>query len=215
MLTFPQSTYFNRRIPKQKFYDALKLSSGFEKLFIQEIDAIHWENKLSPETLNLNAGANVSEIEIIGIRLKQQSISRTLLEMIDREIPYHIVFILRYENYGQIWINYKEESKNRKDKYTVDSSYKTDWLPVEELTLQIDGLDLDKVYENFIVQVSGGRIEADSSEDFKETISKVQEKSRLSSYAVTLENKLKTEKQFNRQVSLNNELRKVKEQLDK
>jgi hypothetical protein len=85
--------------------------------------------KLSPETMTLSAGAFVSEIEIIGFRLIQLSISRTIIEMIDREIPYHIVFILRYENYGQIWINYKEESKNRKDKYTVDSSYKTELAP--------------------------------------------------------------------------------------
>jgi len=214
MLNFPQSTYFNKRIPKQKFYDTLKISSGLEKLFVREIDTIHWEHKFSPETLNISAGVNVTEIEIITIVLKQQDITRTLLEIIDREIPYHIVYVLKYNEYGRIWINYKEESKTRKDKYTVDSSYKTEWMKFEELSLNINGLDLDKVYENFIIQVSGGKIKVEASEDLKDAVMMVKEKDKLSMYAAALENKIKNEKQFNRQVALSNELRKVKEELD-
>jgi hypothetical protein len=215
MLSFPKNTYFNKRIPKQKFYDTMKLSSGLEKLFVQEIETIHWVNKLSPDTLNLNAGTNVTEIEIIEIVVKQQSISRAIIDMIDREIPYHLVFVLKYNDNGQIWINFKEDSKNRKSKYKVDSSYKTDWMPYENLSLQINGLDLDRVYENFMIQISDGKLQIDGADDFKEAVMIVKEKETLTTYIESLENKIKNEKQFNRQVALNDELRKAKKELDK
>lgn len=215
MLNFPESTCFNKRIPKQKFYDNLKLTSGIEKQFAHDIDTIIWANKLSAETINLSAGANVSEIEIIEIILKQQSISRNIIDLIDREIPYHLVFVLKYKNNGQIWINYKEDSKSRKGKFTVNSSYKTDWMPLNILSLKIDGLDLDKVYENFLIQVSQGKLQIEDSEDLKEAVNMVKEKDTLLAYISSLENKIKNEKQFNRQVVLNNELRRAKEELDK
>ena len=33
--------------------------------------------------------------------------------------------------------------------------YHTDWMPEDELTLEINGLNLDAVWDNFIIQVGG------------------------------------------------------------
>ena len=127
MLDFPKSTVFNKRIPKKKFYEKLSVSSNLEQQFMKEIDTIYWKNKLSPETLNISAGTNVTEIEVFEITLKEQSISKNIIEVIDREIPYYLVFVLRHKDLGQIWISFKEDSKSREGKFKVDSYYKTDW----------------------------------------------------------------------------------------
>lgn len=215
MLSFPEKTYFNKRIPKQKFYDSIKLSPALHRQFVNEIDTIHWTNKLSRETLNIESGGKVEEIQIIQILLKQKSIAASILEVIDREIPYHLVFVLKYDSYGMIWINYKEENPGRKDKYTVDRGCKTDWVSFEELSLEIEGLNLDKVYENFMIQISQGRLKVDEDEDLKDAVMRVKDIDKLNTYITALENKVINEKQFNRQVELNRELRNAREELDR
>lgn len=215
MLDFPKSTSFNKRIPKQKFYDNFKISSNVEKQFVNEIDTIYWKNKLSPETLNISVGLNVTEIEVFEINLKGQSISNNVIEIIDRGIPYHIVFILRYKDLGQIWISYKEESKNKEGKFKVDAYYKTSWTKYDELSLDIRGMDLDKIYENFMLQIAGDKLQKDSGDDIKDAVIKSKEREKLEAYIRKLESKIKNEKQFNRQVKLMDELRKSKAQLEK
>lgn len=212
MLDFPASTLFNRRIPKKKFYEKLSVNNILERQFAKEIDAIYWRNKLSPETLNISSGTDVAEIEIFEITLKAQGISKNIIETIDREIPYHLVFILRYQDLGQIWISFKEESKNREGKYKVDSYYQTGWMKYNDLSLKIEGLNLNRIYENFILQISGGKLQLEYGSDIKEAISKVKEQEKLEAYIVNLETKIRNEKQFNQQVKLMAELRKAKVQ---
>lgn len=214
MLDFPKSTVFNKRIPKQKFYVNLDVASSLERQFVQEIDTIYWRNKLSPDTLNVSTGEYVTEIEVIEVLLKQQEISKNVIEVIDREIPYHLVFILRYKEMGQIWISYKEGSKSREGKFKVDRYYKTDWQPYEDLSLKIDGLNLDKVYENFMLQTAGGKLQLENGSDIKEAVNKSKEIEKLEAKIKSLETKIRNEKQYNQQVRLIGELRKVKSQLD-
>ena len=213
MLNFPKTTEFNKRIPKQKFYNKLKVSSTLAQQFVKEIETIYWKNKLSAETLNVGADTAVKEIEIIEINLKEQNISKNIIEIIDREIPYHIVFVLKYKGLAQIYISFKEDSKNRENKFKVNSYFKTEWLNYEGLSLEIIGLTLDKIYENFIIQVAGDRLQVEDGKDIKEAVLKAKEKELLESLTISLENKIKNEKQYNFQVKLAGELRKVKKQL--
>jgi len=213
MISFPKSTEFSKKIPKQKFYNKLKISSKLERQFISEIDSIYWKNKLSAETLNVNTGKTVKEIEIIEVYLKGKNIGENLIEFIDREIPYHIVFILRYEQLGQIYISFKEDSKNRLGKFKVDSYFKTDWLNYNDLLLEINGLDLDKIYENFVIQISEDKLPIKNSADLKEAVNISKERDKLLAYSASLDSKIKNEKQFNIQVKLAAELREVRKKL--
>ena len=45
MLSFPSSTAFERRIPKQKFYQNLEVPAEVKHLFIEQIKLITWANK--------------------------------------------------------------------------------------------------------------------------------------------------------------------------
>jgi hypothetical protein len=213
MLDFPMSTAFNKRIPKQKFYNKLSVSSSLEQQFVKDIDTIYWKNKLSPETLNISVGANVTEIEVVEIVLKEQNISKNIIEVIDREIPYHLVFVLKFKDMGQIWISFKENSKSRDGKFKVDSYYKTGWARYDELSLKMEGLNLDKIYENFMLQIADGKLQIENGSDIKEAVSRAKEQEILETNIKQLEAKIKNEKQFNRQVKLLAELRKVKERL--
>lgn len=213
MLDFPPSTVFNKWVPKKKFYENLSISSRIEKQFVTEIESVYWTHKLSPETLNVNPGIRVTEIEVFEVNLKEQQVSDNLIATIDREIPYHLVFVLRYSGKAQLMISYKEESKSREDKFKVDSYYRTDWTDYDKLTLSIEGLDLDRIYENFISQIAGDELNLEKAEDIRDAVMIAKERDRLETYITKLEAKIRKEKQFNFQLELNQELRKAKEKL--
>ena len=47
MLELPRSTEFNKRIPKQKFYENLQITPALKKSFVDQIKVIHWKNKIA------------------------------------------------------------------------------------------------------------------------------------------------------------------------
>ena len=108
MLGLPQSTEFNKRIPKQKFYENLTFSPVIKKAFAEQIKIIYWRNKIATSTVNLSAGDQVTEIEVIEIRLNVPELDENVLQQIDREIPYHILFLLAYDDKYRAVIGYKE-----------------------------------------------------------------------------------------------------------
>lgn len=110
MLGLPKSTEFNKRIPKSKFYENLQLSPELKRCFVEQIKVIYWRNKLSPDTINLAAGSRVTELQVFSIRLNGSALDEAVLRQIDREISYHIVFILEYDGQCQAWIGYKEQA---------------------------------------------------------------------------------------------------------
>lgn len=88
MLGFPDTTEFNKRIPKQKFYENLTVSPTLRRAFAEQIKIIYWRNKLAAATLNLASGEAVTEVEVLEIRLHAPQLDEAVLRQIDKEIPY-------------------------------------------------------------------------------------------------------------------------------
>jgi len=215
MLGLPASTEFNKRIPKQKFYENLNISPALKRLFIDQIKLIYWRNKLAATTMNLPAGQAVTEIEVFEIRLQQLQLDETVLKLIDKEIPYHILFVLSYEGQYQAWIGYKEATAPGGSTFKVDRYFHTDWWPENERTFTIEGLDLDKVYENLVRQIAGSALEsAGPDETLKETVEREKQRKKLEKQIAALEKKIRKERQFNLQVEMNAQLKKLKVELE-
>jgi hypothetical protein len=215
MFTLPKSTEFNKRIPKQKFYNHLTLSPTLKKVFTEQIDTIIWKNKIAPSTLSLAAGKTVTEIEVFEVNLRSELKDDAFLRQIDKEIPYHILFILKYLDKSQAWIGYKEESSGN-TAFKVSAYYHTEWETDEDLTLSIDGLDMDAVYENFVRQISGGRLDkADVTESLKNSVERDEIRKKLQKQINALEKKSRAEKQWNLQMEIDEEIRKLKKEMEK
>ncbi len=213
MLNFPESTAFGKRIPKNSFYKHLSIDRKLETLFIQEIESITWAYKLAPDTINITTGKFVKEIQVIEIKLKMQDISKRLLEFIDREIPYHILFILKYDLVTQFRISYKEESKAIANRFKVDTMYHTDWVSEDQINISIDGLTFDAVYENFIEQISAGDVNLQEADSLKDAVETSKEKKKTEIQIERIKNKINTEKQFNRQLEYKHKLKELQHQL--
>ncbi len=215
MLGLPKSTEFNRRIPKQKFYDNLFVTPAIKRIFIDQIKIIYWRNKIAAATMNLAGGQAVTEIEVFEIQLNQPSLDEAVLKLIDKEIPYHILFLLTYEDKVQAWIGYKEATATGTGAFKVNRYYHTEWMPPDKLQLPLAGLNLDAVYENYVRQIAGDALNSDGGESLKEDIEREKKKEKLEKKIAALEAKIRKEKQFNRQLELNAELRLLKRKLEK
>ena len=145
MLGLPKSTEFNKRIPKQKFYDNLTVTPALKKVFIEQIKTIYWRNKIAVSTTNLAPGTVVTELEVFEVKLNSQILDDSFLCQIDKEIPYHILFILTCDGKSQAWIGYKEAAASGSNAFKVNRYYHTDWMQEDELHLVIDGLNMDAV----------------------------------------------------------------------
>ena len=214
MLGLPKSTEFNRRIPKQKFYENLSVTPALKRVFIDQIKAIYWRNKIAATTVNLSAGETVTEVEIFELRLNNPKLDESVLRQIDMEIPYHIIFLLEYDGKYQAWTAYKEEAASGNNAFKVGTYYHTDWLPESELPLKIDGLNIDKVYENFVRQIAGETLQTDKGETLKESVERDKRRRKLEKQIAALQARVRKEKQLNKQVQLNTELKKLRKELE-
>ena len=196
MLGLPATTEFSRRIPKQKFYENLTVTPALKRVFIDQIKLIYWRNKLAPTTLNISAGEQVTELEVFEIQLKEPALDEAVLRQIDREVPYHILFVLTCGGRAQAWIGYKQAAASGANAFKVDTYYHTDWMPEGELSLRLDGLTTDAVYESFVRQIAGDRLDtADAAEELKDTVERDLQRQKLEREIAKLEKLARAEKQ--------------------
>ena len=214
MLGFPVSTEFNKRIPKQKFYENLDVSPTLRRVFVDQIRIVYWRNKLAASTLNIAAGEAVTEIEVFEVRLNEPLLDEAVLKQIDKEIPYHLLFILTCDGKAQAWIGYKEAAASGSNAFKVNRYYHTDWMPADELQLRIDGLNMDTVYESIARQIAGDKLLSESGESLKESVERDEQKKQLEKQIAALESKMRREKQLNRQMEMNAELKRLKIELE-
>ena len=143
MLNLPQTTEFNKRVPKQKFYEHLPANAKIKSLFAAQIKTIYWRNKIAASTLNISAGVTLPELEVFEVKLNTPDISETVLRQIDLAIPYYILFLLEYDGKYKAAISFKEVTENKNIK--VNNYYYTSWLDEQDLLLKMEGLNIDTV----------------------------------------------------------------------
>ena len=215
MIGLPKTTEFNKRIPKQKFYENMDISPALKNVFVEQVKIIYWRNKIATSTMNLASGNEVTELEVFEVRLNSPVLDDSLLRQIDREIPYHILFLLEYQGKYQAWIGYKEAAASGNKAFKVNGYYHTEWIAEDELPLKLEGLSVDAVYENFVRQIAGDKLKSETSgESLKESVTRNEQRVKLQKQIDTLKAKIRKEKQLNKQMRMNNELKKLKKELE-
>lgn len=215
MLGLPKATEFNKRIPKQKFYENLSVTPAMKRSFVDQIKTVYWRNKIAATTINLAAGETVSEIEIFEVKLNSAPLDESVLRQMDKEIPYHIIFLLEYKGRYQAWTAYKEAATSGSNAFKVGTYYHTDWLPESELPLKLDGLSIDAVYENFVRQIAGDALEPETTdESLAESVARTERRKVLEKQIAKLQGNVRKEKQLNKQMQLNAELKKLKKEME-
>lgn len=202
MFELPDSTFVNRVIPKNAFD---KYSNNRQKKqFAERVAKIRWQNKLSPQTVNLS-GNDMSELQVFVVTLKIKDSIDDVLKLIDRSIPYPIIFILEYENERLVSLSQKHTHPADEDLAVIDWTFSSDWFPADEMPYRLNlKQSLDYVFSDLCFQISGKPQYA--STDISTLIEKEQKIKQLQQKVAKLEQEIKHCRQFNRKVELNLEL---------
>ena len=141
MIEFPAATTVHRHLPKEAFYKHLPLTKIPKKKFVSDVDRIVVENSFTKENLNLASDAEIKEIMLLSISLKNQEFDGKVIEAIARQNPHKLVFLLSFENQQQLAIYHNK-------------LYRTLWMTHDEIELKLQGYSLDEIWDSFIAQIA-------------------------------------------------------------
>ena len=213
MLEFPSSTRKDIRLPKESFYTHATLTPTVKRAMVDDIEQIFWSHALTAETLNVNANDKVRQIDVLTVTLKKRECNEKIFEVIEKAIPRHILFLLRFKNECRLLIHFKEAYENVKGKYRIVETYSTDWQPEEKVSLTITGLDLERIYHNFVYQIADNKLTKEPGRELGKAVEQHQEAEKIRNRIARLEDKMRKEVQFNLQLQLSAEIKALKKQL--
>jgi hypothetical protein len=213
MFAYPKQAEFNRIVPKNKIYTHTRLTKRVKELFITQIDEILWRYKLSPETINLPASHGIQEIQVFELNLRTPELDESVLETIDRAIPYPILFHLLQGEEIRTVISYKRPSEADSSKWVIEATFWGDPLPVSAPRAPLPvSLDLAGLYEQILRTLIPVR--SRSGESLRDQVQRYQSIQGKERTLQQLEASLSREKQFNRKVELNAALRSHSQELE-
>jgi hypothetical protein len=223
LFDYPKQAAFGRVLPKTKVYAFGNVTRRLRDLFAAEVSQIVWRFKLAPETVNLPAGPGVTEIQIFGVDLKPgiAEISEDILSCIDHAISFPIFFEVitpasegsRLRDRVKVIAAYKRPSDADSSAWVVGDYFSTDWLPNDTMRSPLPvSLNLSGLYEQMLHQLMPfDPRPGESLEALAERHSIMAAKKRE---LRKLETQLGREKQFNRKVELNAQVRTAKAEFD-
>ncbi len=197
MLELPSSCRVDKFIPKKTFYEKVNISNTLKQEFIDKLEKITWKYKIDENTINISKTVDVEEIEVFELILKEKYDAKNLIRTITKEIPYQILFILKYNNEFRYAIKFKEDIilKN--------------WN--EDIKINLLGYNLKNIYEYIIKQV------ANLNENDKNIEMQLEKKNKIVEIKKQIEklySRMQKEKQFNIKVEINKKITELKKELD-
>ena len=199
MYGLPQTTEVRKQLPKKAIYAKFDLKPSQRESFDADIARIDIVAVISPSTVPAIAeGKEVKEIYLLALQMKRKEYDSKNIVLLTKLIPQRMVFALQFEEQTQFAIYHTK----------LISSV---WKATEEATLPLSGLNLDAVWENIVTHI--GEIEVAEGNTLEEQIKVEDVRTKLKSQIASLTQKLNKEKQFNRQMEINAEIKSLKKQL--
>ena len=195
MFGLPQSTELNRQLPKKSIFDKFKMNKADRAKFDADIQRLAIIGEVSPSTINILAGENVAAFYVILVSLRTQDYDKKNIALLSKLIEQNMLFVLEFEGKARLAVF--------RTKF-----FQTEWIPFQELTIKLGGLNLDTVWENIIIQIGG--VEMEQGNTLNEQIRIDEEQVRLQQKINKLERQARTEKQPRRKFDLAQEANRLK-----
>jgi hypothetical protein len=177
------------------------------------VEQIVWQFKLAPETINLASKPGVPELQIFSIHLKTPALSHEVLRCIDGAIQFPIIFELAFEGKTQVVAAFKRPSDSDSRRWVVSDYFSTQWMPDDgaRVTMPL-ALDLGLLYEQILQRLIPLNLR--QNETITDLVMRVERLRIKENEVQKLTGKLTKEKQFNRKVEINAQLREMRQELE-
>ena len=213
LFEYPKSAALGRVLPKSKIYEHGSPTSSVKELFVRQVDQIVWQFKLAPETINLPSSRSVPEIQIFSVTLKEGEIKGEVLRFMDQSIPYPILFELCYEDKVKAIASYKRPSEADNTRWVISDYFETSWVSKETLRSPLPlVLNLESLYASLLTSLIPFPLR--SGEGLQDFVARMELFRSRQKELKKCESRLKKEKQFNRKVKINAELRELNREIE-
>ena len=196
MYGLPQTTEVKKQIPKKALFAKFDLKTSQRYAFDADVARIDIVAVVSTKTLPvLGEGVDVKEFYVLNVQLKRKDYSPKNIELITKLIPQNMVFALLYENEVQFAVYHTE-------------LVKSDWQNAEDAILQVQGINVDAVWENIVKNI--GQITIQEGSTLTEQIAVNKQKDKLLVQIAVLEKKMLSEKQSRRKREYFEQIKKLR-----
>jgi hypothetical protein len=201
MYGLPTNTELNKQLSKERVFVQFKVNRSAQDAFNADISTMFISNHISEATVpGLKTGKTVQCIYVLTLNLKHLGCGKKNLELLAKAIPQNMIFALAFENTVQFAVYY-------------ENLYVTVPLEAVNAKLQLQGTDLDEIWENLIKSVGGIVVEGDNT--LKEQIEVDDARAKLQKQIDSLTEKAYKEKQPRRKTDLINQIKNLEQQLKK
>lgn len=198
MLGLPKSTEMSKQLPKKAIYAKFQMNTAAKEKIDADISRITIVNEITPNKVNIPAGDEVKSFFVLLVVLKRKDFEEKTIATLSNLIPQNILFVLECGNESKLAIYHTKLMQ-------------TDWMPIEEQRIELQGLNLDKVWENIIKSVECGEWNEELSLD--ENIALHEQQEKLQRQIIKLEKQARAEKQPKKKFELAGKVKKLKEEL--
>ena len=200
MYGLPQRTEINKPLHKTKVFEKFDLTASQRDSFDADISRMFITHVVAESTIpTIKAGKEIADFYIIEVSLKRREYAPKNIELLAKFIPRKILFVLHFEGQAQFAIHHTK-------------LICSEWQQRDTLNVPLAGLDLDAVWENIVATI--GSITVQEGNTLTEQIKSDEQKTKLQKQIQLLQQKLNKEKQYNKQIEINAEIKRLKKQLN-
>lgn len=198
MLGLPKATQMSKQLPKKAIYAKFQMNTAAKEKIDANISRITIVNEIAPNNVNIPAGDEVKSFFVLLVSLKRKEFDEKTIVTLSKRIPQNILFVLEYDGESKLAIYHTKIMQ-------------TDWKPTEEQRIELQGLNLDKVWENLIRSLESGVWNEELSLDENIALHTKQEK--LQKEIARLEKQARAEKQPKKKFELVQKIKLLNEEI--
>ena len=195
MLGLPQKTELSKQLPKKAIYAKFLMNTAQKDRFDADISKITIVNEVSANTTIIPAGETVKSFYVLLISLKTRDYDERNIISLSKLIPQNMLMVLEFE------------AKCRLAVYRT-KLLQSAWKKTADCTVQLNGTNLDAVWENIVTQV--GDITVEEGNYLNEQIAANDERAKLEKEIAKLEKLARAEKQPKKKFELANKIKALK-----
>ena len=198
MFGLPDKTSLKKQLPKTAIYRKFNLNNSQKEQFDADISRITIINEISPRSVNIEAGKEVSAFFVVHLLLKKLNFDSKNIELITKLIDQNMLLVLEYENKAclAVW----------RTKLIT-----SEWKNINEITVPVSELNLDAVWDNIIMQI--GNIKISDGNTLDEQIKVDSEREKILKQIAKLEKQARAEKQPKKKYELVNRIKELNKEI--
>lgn len=206
MLGLPKITEMSKQLPKKAIYTKFQMNTAAKEKIDADISKITIVNEIASNKVNIPAGNEVSSFFVLLVSLKRKNFDDKTIATLSKLIPQNILFVLEYDGESKLAVYRTKIIQN-------------DWKPTDRQNIELQGLNLDKVWENIVksleLEIRSEELNAwDDNLSLDENIELHEKQAKLQKEIAQLEKQARTERQPKKKFELVQRIKKLRNEVE-